>query len=105
MVFDDLRIFGRSTKLDASMIISMTSLGKVGKFITGGEDGIPSPVILSMAIPPRVYLPAEKFPIVICVICPECWDARRSDMNLRAPVRLRCQQQSLKREPRMVETT
>jgi hypothetical protein len=50
MAFDDLRIFGRSTKLDASMIISMTSSGKVGKFIEGGEDGIPSPVILSIAI-------------------------------------------------------
>jgi hypothetical protein len=50
IVFDDLRIFGRSTKLDALMIISMTSFGKVGKFITGGEDGKPSPVILSMAI-------------------------------------------------------
>jgi hypothetical protein len=50
MVFDDMRIFGRSTKLDASMIISMTSMGKVGKFITANEEDIPSPVLLSMAI-------------------------------------------------------
>lgn len=40
IVFDDLRIFGRSTKLEASIIISITSIGKVGNVMMDGEDAV-----------------------------------------------------------------